>query len=288
MVTIERLLREGIKKLIDADISTPVLDADVLLYNILGVERAYLYMHREREVSEKTRKKFWDGIEKRAKHMPIQYIVNRQEFMGLDFRIEEGVLIPRGDTEILVEKILDIYKDNYYPDMAKIIEIGTGSGVIAVSLAKYIDNCSITAIDICSNALNVAVKNANLHNVEDKIKFYLGNLFEPIDKKGEYKNYDFIVSNPPYISRSEINTLGTKVKNYEPYLALDGGEDGLDFYRKIIPKSMDFLRKGGRLLFEIGCKQGKDVSKILDRYGFKNIDILQDLAGLDRVVVGGT
>ncbi len=289
MVTIGRLLREGAKKLMEADISTPGLDAEVLLYNLLGVERFYLHMHKEKEVSEGIQKKFRIGIEKRAKHMPIQYIVNRQEFMGLDFWIEEGILIPRADTEILVEKVIDIYKNNYYPDMVKIIDIGTGSGAIAVSLAKYIENCSIMAIDICPDALRVAAKNADFHGVNNKITFYLGDLLEPIDRREEYGTYNFVISNPPYIPKRMIDTLGGGVRDYEPHLALDGGIDGLNFYRKITVNAKKFFKKdGGCLMFEIGHDQGKDVSKILDINGFINIEVLQDLAGLDRVIVGAT
>ncbi len=289
MVTIGRLLREGAEKLLEADIPTPGLDAEVLLYNLLSVERIYLHMYREKEVSEEIQKKFWIGIEKRAKHMPIQYIVNRQEFMGLDFWIEEGILIPRADTEILVEKVMDIYESNYYPYKVKIIDIGTGSGAIAVSLAKYIDNCSIAAIDICPDALRVAVKNADFHKVNDKITFYLGNLLDPVDRKEEYGTYNFVISNPPYIPKRVIDTLDGGVRDYEPHLALNGGIDGLNFYRKITVKAKKFFKKdGGYLMFEIGHDQGKDVSEILEINGFKNIEVLQDLAGLDRVIVGAT
>ena len=221
--------------------------------------------------------------------MPIQYIVNRQEFMGLDFWIEEGILIPRADTEILVEKVMDIYESNYYPYKVKIIDIGTGSGAIAVSLAKYIDNCSIAAIDICPDALRVAAKNADFHKVNDKITFYLGNLLDPVDRQEEYGTYNFVISNPPYIPERVIDTLDGGVRDYEPHLALDGGIDGLNFYRKITVKAKKFFKKdGGYLVFEIGHGQGKDVSKILEINGFKNIEVLQDLAGLDRVIVGAT
>lgn len=289
MVTIGRLLREGAEKLLEADIPTPGLDAEVLLYNLLSVERIYLHMYREKEVSEEIQKKFWIGIEKRAKHMPIQYIVNRQEFMGLDFWIEEGILIPRADTEILVEKVMDIYESNYYPYKVKIIDIGTGSGAIAVSLAKYIDNCSIAAIDICPDVLRVAAKNADFHKVNDKITFYLGNLLDPVDRQEEYGTYNFVISNPPYIPERVIDTLDGGVRDYEPHLALDGGIDGLNFYRKITAEAKKFFKKdGGYLVFEIGHDQGKDVSKILEINGFKNIEVLQDLAGLDRVIVGAT
>ena len=209
--------------------------------------------------------------------------------MGLDFWIEEGILIPRADTEILVEKVMDIYESNYYPLKVKIIDIGTGSGAIAVSLAKYIDNCSIAAIDICPDVLRVAAKNADFHKVNDKITFYLGNLLDPVDRQEEYGTYNFVISNPPYIPRRVIDTLDGGVKGYEPHLALNGGIDGLNFYRKITVKAKKFFKKdGGYLMFEIGHDQGKDVSEILEINGFKNIEVLQDLAGLDRVIVGAT
>lgn len=288
MVTIGQLLNDGTKKLNSAGIATARLDAEVLLYNLLDADKIYLYKYREKEVPKEIQKKFWTGIKKRAECMPIQYIVNKQEFMGLDFWVEKGILIPRADTEILVEKILDIYKNNYYPNAVKIMDIGTGSGAIAVSLAKYIGNCLITAIDVCPAALNVAAKNAGIHKVENKIVFYLGNLFDPINKQEEYGTYDFIISNPPYIPKSEIEILSSNVKDYEPCLALDGGTDGLDFYRKITAEAKKYFKNNGWLLFEIGYNQGKDVSIILNINRFKNINILKDLAGLNRVIMGHT
>ncbi|HZK56810.1 MAG TPA: peptide chain release factor N(5)-glutamine methyltransferase [Clostridia bacterium] len=288
MVTIAQLLKEGTRELIRANVPAARLDAEVLLYNLLEVERVYLYMYREKQVPGEVQEKFWYGIKKRAKHMPIQYIVNSQEFMGLDFWVEEGILIPRADTEILVEKVLDIYKNNYHPEMVKIMDIGTGSGAIAVSLAKYIDNCTVVAIDIHPNALKIADKNADFHKVKDKIMFYSGDLFDPIDEQNEYGTYDFIISNPPYIPKFIIETLDSNVKDYEPRMALDGGDDGLDFYRKIAKEAKKYLKKDSWLLFEIGYDQKKDVSKILNINGFKNVDVFKDLAGLDRVIVGET
>lgn len=287
MVTIHQLLMEGSQKLTSADIDTARLDAEIILYSLLNVDRIYLYMYREKEVSREIQKHFWAGIEKRANHMPVQYIVNRQEFMGLDFWVEEGILIPRPDTEILVEKAIDIYKNRYEPEPVKIIDIGTGSGAISVSLAKYIENSRVAAVDICPKAIKVASQNAKTHRVDHKLKFYLGSLFQPINKE-EYRTFDFVISNPPYIPKEDIDTLGRGVKDYEPHQALDGGEDGLDFYRIITREAVNYLKDGGYLLFEIGYNQGKDVSEILNINGFKNINVLKDLAGLDRVVVGHT
>lgn len=286
MVTIKQLLIQGTEKLKDAGMSTPRLDAEVLLYNLLNVERIYLHMHSEKEVSNETQKAFWEGIEKRRNHMPIQYIVNKQEFMGLDFRVEEGVLIPRGDTEILVEKVINVYEKNYFPNKVKIMDIGTGSGAIVVSLAKYINNSLLTAIDISPKALAIATQNANSNGVEKKITFHLGSLFNPLQGKDEYKTYDFIISNPPYIPKAVVETLDSGVKDYEPRLALDGGEDGLDFYREITKGAKDYLKEDGWLLFEIGYDQGEAVSQLLNVNGFNDIKVLQDLAGLDRVVFG--
>jgi len=286
MVTIGQLLKEGTEKLKNIGVSTPRLDAEVLLYNLLDVERIYLIMYPDKEVSKENEVKFWSYIEKRANNMPIQYIVNNVEFMGLDFYIEEGVLIPRGDTEILVEKAIDIYEKEFSPNSVKIMDIGTGSGAIVVSLAKYIKNSILTAIDISPKARTIASMNARLNCVENKITFHLGSLFNPIKGEDEYKTYDFIISNPPYIPRAVVETLDPGVKDYEPHLALDGGEDGLDFYREITIGAKDYLKEEGWLLFEIGYDQGESVSELLNINGFKDINVLQDLAGLDRVVLG--
>jgi len=206
--------------------------------------------------------------------------------MGLEFMIEQGVLIPRGDTEILVEKVIDIYEKEFSPNSVKIMDIGTGSGAIVVSLGKFINNSILTAIDISPKALEIAKKNANSNGVENKITFHLGSLFNPIKGEDEYKTYDFIISNPPYIPRAVVETLDPGVKDYEPHLALDGGEDGLDFYREITVGAKDYLKDEGWLLFEIGYDQGESVSELLNINGFKDINVLQDLAGLDRVVLG--
>lgn len=286
MVTIGQLLKEAAEGLQEAGLPTPKLDAEVLLCNLLDVERIHLHIYPEKEVSEEVQRIFWQGIDQRKKHMPIQYIVKKQEFMGLDFHVEEGILIPRGDTEILVEKAMEIYEKNYAPNKVKIMDIGTGSGAIVVSLAKFISNSTLTAIDISPKALEVARKNASTHGVNHKIRFLEGSLFTPIHGKDEKEGYDFIVSNPPYIPRAVVDTLDPGVKDYEPHLALDGGEDGLEFYREITMGAREYLKKEGWLLFEIGYDQGESVSQLLKMNGFKDVNVIQDLAGLDRVVLG--
>ncbi len=286
MVTIKELIVKGTERLNKVDIDTPKLDTEVLLSNLLKVERIYFHMYPEKEVSEEIEAEFWDSIEKREKLMPVQYIVNKQEFMGLDFKVEEGVLIPRGDTEILVEKTIDIYDKEFSPNSVNIMDIGTGSGAIVVSLAKYINKSNLTAIDVSSKALEIAKENADNNKVENKIRFLQGSLFDAIGGKDEYKAYDFIVSNPPYIPKDVVDTLSPVVKDYEPHLALDGGKDGLDFYRAITKGAKDYLKDGGYLLFEIGYDQGEDLIKILKYNEFRNVKVLKDLAGLDRVVLG--
>lgn len=286
MVRVRDLIMKATERLKKVEIDTPKLDAEVLLSNLLEVDRIFFHMYPEKEVTKEIERKFWAWVEKRQKLMPVQYIVNKQEFMGLNFKVEEGVLIPRGDTEILVEKTIEIYKKEFSPDNVKIMDIGTGSGAIVVSLGKYIDNSNLTAIDISTKALNIAKENAKTHKVENKIRFLEGSLFDPIHEKDEYKTYDFIISNPPYIPKKLVNTLNSGVKDYEPHLALDGGEDGLDFYKAITVGAKEYLKNGGHLLFEIGHDQGEDLTQILNNNGFKHVEVVKDLASLDRVVLG--
>ncbi|SES82375.1 release factor glutamine methyltransferase [Natronincola peptidivorans] len=286
MITAKEILKEAVEKLKAKNIDTPQLDAEVVLCNLLGIERVKLHIYPEMEISREICHRYWEAVEKRLKHMPVQYIINRQEFMGLDFWVEEGVLIPRGDTEILVEKVIELYRKHYSPDSVKVLDIGVGSGAISVSLAAFIQDCRVTAVDISPKALKVALKNAKTHQVEDKITFAEGSLFTPLVERNKKEGFDFIVSNPPYIPKQIIANLSKEVKDYEPSLALDGGEDGLDFYRKIVEEAPMFLRKEGWLVFEIGHDQGEDLSKIMEKKDFRHIEIIKDLAGLDRVIIG--
>jgi release factor glutamine methyltransferase len=220
-------------------------------------------------------------IQDRLKGRPIAYIVNNREFMGLDFYVEEGVLIPRPDTEPLVEEVIELVKGK---ENLKIVDIGTGSGAITVSLAKYIKDCQVYSLDISDKALSIGLKNAISNNVEDKINFIKSNIFSGIEDKG--LELDVIVSNPPYIRRADIETLHTQVKDYEPYIALEGGEDGLNFYRDITRESVKYLKDKGILAFEVGHDQAEDVSEILKHNGYTNIYTKKDLQGIDRVVIG--
>ena len=302
MLTIEQVLKKATIKLRtckikessmlvrghteQVDIKTPQLDAEVILYNLLGVDRIKLHIYPEKKISQEICRKFWVDVEKRESGMPVQYIVNRQEFMGLDFFVEKGVLIPRADTELLVVESLEICKTKLFKPFVEVFEIGTGSGAISVSLTKFIDRIRIKAVDISEKAIEVAKKNAYTHEVDEKIEFMLGDMFAPILNKGEENFFDIIISNPPYIPKREIEALIPQVKNYEPLLALDGGEDGLDFYRKIIEQSPNFLKEKGWLALEIGHDQGEKTSGLMNERGFRNVAVKKDLAGFDRVIVG--
>ncbi|MGV8145828.1 MAG: peptide chain release factor N(5)-glutamine methyltransferase [Alkaliphilus sp.] len=286
MVTVEQILKKATQKLKKLEMKTPQLDAEVILCNTLGVDRIKLHIYPEMKISQEMCRKFWIDVEKRENNMPVQYIVNLQEFMGLDFLVEKGVLIPRADTELLVEESMKICKEKFAKLPTEALEIGVGSGAISVSLAKFIDEIRIKAIDISKKALEVAKKNAKTHGVDEKIEFLLGDIFAPITNKDEESFFDIIVSNPPYISNGDIETLIPQVKDYEPLIALVGGEDGLDFYRNIIAKSPNFLKDKGWLVLEIGYDQGCKVSELMEERGFKKIVVKKDLAGHNRLVIG--
>lgn len=260
--------------------ATPRLDVETLLQKVLGVDRLYILLNLERALSQEEEKEFNKLINQRLDNRPIAYIVGNREFMGLDFFVEEGVLIPRPDTEVLVEEVIKLAKEN---DAKNILDIGTGSGAITVSLAKYLENIKVTSVDISETALKIGQKNAIDNEVNDKITFVKSDLFENIDKE---KKFDIIVSNPPYIKREVIDTLDKQVKDYEPYGALEGGIDGLDFYRAITKQSKDYLKEGGILAYEVGHDQSEDVSKLMEMDGYTNIYTIKDLQQIDRVVIG--
>ena len=209
---------------------------------------------------------------------PIQYIIGRTEFCGLDITVNEDVLIPRPETELLVDKVAAIARNN--GQGIRVLDLCTGSGCIAIALTKRVSDCKINASDISDKALDVARLNASRHGVSDKISFFKSDLFGNIDDR-----FDIIVSNPPYIARFEFETLQKEVLR-EPRMALDGGEDGLDFYRKIVADAPDHLRPGGQVIFEIGFGQAGEVCKILQERGvFKVVGIEKDFNGIDRVVI---
>ena len=279
-MTIKEIIIEYSSKLEEIS-STPRLDVEILLQKSLGdVDRLYILLNLDKVLSEDEEKTFIKYINERLENRPIAYIVGNREFMGLDFYVKEGVLIPRPDTEILVEEVIELAKNK---GNINILDIGTGSGAITVSLAKYLPNAKITSVDIEDIPLEVGRINAKSNEVEDRIEFVKSNLFENIDKD---MKFDIIVSNPPYIKREVVETLDKQVKDYEPYTALEGGEDGLDFYREITKQSKSYLKEKGILAYEVGHDQSEDVSKLMIDGGYTNIYTKKDLQGFERVVIG--
>lgn len=278
-MTIKELITRYSKEL-ESISSTPRLDVEILLQKVLDVDRLYILLNLEKTLSEDEKILFNKFINERLNNRPIAYIVENREFMGLDFYVKEGVLIPRPDTEILVEEVIELGKNK---GPINILDIGTGSGAITISLAKYLDNAKVTSVDISDIALEIAKRNAISNDVDNKINFIKSDLFTNIDKN---MKFDIIVSNPPYIKREVIETLDKQVKDFEPYNALEGGIDGLDFYRTITSQAKDYLKKGGILAYEVGHDQSEDVSKLMEKDGYTNIYTRKDLQQIDRVVIG--
>lgn len=264
----------GMQKLKEAEIGEAQLDARLLLEEVCGTDHNTLLCHGDREVSEAEEEQYRKALEQRAVHVPLQHLLGYQDFMGLRFQVNEYVLIPRQDTEILVEEAM-----RYLHDGMRILDLCTGSGCILLSLLHYSNDCEGVGVDISQEALWVAAQNAELLDI--KADFLKSDLYEKVTGK-----FDLLVSNPPYIERKVIPTLMEEVREYDPYIALDGGEDGLDFYRRIIGGAQDYLKRGGQILMEIGSGQAKAVSELLREAGFKEIDVCRDFAGLDRVVSG--
>jgi release factor-specific protein-(glutamine-N5) methyltransferase len=278
---IEELIKTGTFTLKENGIDTARLDAELLLGNIIEKDRVYLITHKEDEVSKEDAEKYFDLIEKRRNKMPVKYILNKCEFMGIEFYVEEGVLIPRGDTEILVDEVLKIIEEN---QEMQICDLCSGSGAVGISLAHFRQNIKVDLIDYYPIPEKVSLINIEKNKLEDRVFFIKSDLLEESIKNN--KIYDIIVSNPPYIEECEIGKLMEDVKNYEPHTALNGGNDGLDFYRKIIDQSQYTLRESGILAFEIGYNQGEAVKLLMENNGFTNVKIVKDFASLDRVVVG--
>ena len=277
--TVSQILLEAKKSLKQSGAVSYALDAELLLMKVLNFTKTELFTKDTVFLTKEEQENYEFLIEERKKGVPVQYLLGECEFMGLPFYVNESVLIPRPDTEILIETVLEYHKKKGFQ---KVLDIGTGTGCIAVSIAHY-TNMQVYAVDISENALKTAQKNAQKNHV--MIEFIKSNLFLSFSESF-YHTFDIIVSNPPYICTEEIETLMTEVKDFEPRLALDGGKDGLFFYREIVEQSRKFLKEDGYLFFEIGCEQAEQVKNIMELSGFEEIEIKKDLAGLDRVIVG--
>jgi len=258
-------------------------EVELLFTDILNCDRLSLHQNKNLFLDKEKSAFISAALKRRIKGEPIQYILGKAEFMGLEFKVTPDVLIPRQETELLVEKVIDIVRGPQCPAVHSILDIGTGSGCIAVSLARLLPDAAITAIDISPIALAVARQNALLNSVSDRINFIQSDLFSGIGHRPSA--IGLIISNPPYIPSDEINKLQPEIQ-YEPVMALDGGEDGLDFYRRIIRESPDCLLKGGFLVMEIGFNQRLPVENIFKKSGkFEIIEVVKDYNNIDRIII---
>ncbi len=273
-MTLQKAFEYGRNALVAAGIEDAEIDAWLLLEYVTGITRAQYYMDMQKVLSAEQKATYLSHIEKRKSHIPLQHITGVQEFMGLEFCVNEHVLVPRQDTEVLVESVLEVLESEMH-----VLDMCTGSGCILISLLKLKQGMSGVGVDISEAALRVAEKNCRKHGV--KAELLHSDLFEQVQG-----SYDVIVSNPPYIRTAVIEGLQEEVKLHDPMLALDGMEDGLHFYRKIVEKSPEYLKRGGKLYFEIGHDQGGDVKSLMENAGFADVTVKKDLAGLDRVVSG--
>ncbi|WP_254904677.1 peptide chain release factor N(5)-glutamine methyltransferase [Clostridium tyrobutyricum] len=273
------LLTYGYEKL--RDIDSYKLDTQLLLGKVLNKDKLFLLINRDYEVDKDKIEEYYKLLNLREKRMPVKYILGECEFMGLSFNVERGVLIPRPDTETLVEEAINKIKENNFEHVC---DVCCGSGIIGISIAKLVDNVRVRCCDKFPLACEITRKNIKKYSLENRVQVLRSDLLQGFIVDDE--KFDIIVSNPPYIKESDIDTLMNDVKDYEPYEALCGGKDGLKFYKKIITQSLELLNKGGILMFEIGYDQRAEVESILRENGFTDIGCNKDLAGRDRVVYG--
>lgn len=272
-MTVEELVTKGVEELESASVPEAQLNAMYLLEYTMHVRRMEYFLNKQRIVTKEEEEVYFSAIAMRKSRIPLQHITGEQEFMGYTFLVNEHVLIPRQDTEILVEEVIKFAKGK------RILDMCTGSGCIILSLEQLCEPKYAMGVDISLDALAVASENGN--RLGSKVHWLQSDLFSKVTEK-----FDVIVSNPPYIERKEIPKLMEEVRCHEPNLALDGGEDGLDFYRRIILESGEYFEHQGHLCFEIGYNQGEAVSLLMRKAGFRDCRIIKDLAGLDRVVIG--
>lgn len=278
-MTYRECYEQGCRTLQAAGIEEAILDARLLLEAVCGTDRNDLLVHGEQPVMPQAEEKYLHWIRQRTEHIPLQQLTGEQDFMGLTFSVNEHVLIPRQDTEILVEEVLKELHDRM-----RILDMCTGSGCILLSLLHYSNDCEGLGVDLSAEALEVAGRNVLKVLTPEKAEhahFLQSDLFEKVEGK-----FEIIVSNPPYIASAEVEKLMPEVRDHEPRMALDGTEDGLHFYRRIIKEAGKHLVNSGMLFFEIGYDQGQAVSELMRAQGYREVQVVQDYAGLDRVVLG--
>jgi release factor glutamine methyltransferase len=281
--TISKILdwtTEYLKKL---NMEWPHLEAEILLAHALDLKRIGLYTNYERILRAEELSRFKQLIQRRSKHEPIAYITGNQPFMSLDFHVDRSVLIPRPETEKLVEVVIDLIKSSIVHRPSSLVaDIGTGSGAIAVSLTKYLPQIKVIGIDSSANAVKIAQKNAERHKVNDRCEFVVGDMLNQFD---DTCKFDIVASNPPYIPTADINALQADVKDYEPREALDGGEDGLLYIKKLIQDSPKYLKDDGYLMFEFGINQADNIME-LTKDKFEETKIIKDASGVERLYLG--
>ncbi len=282
MMTVLKALHWATNYLKDSGIDHPRLNAELLLAHALRLHKEQLYIRLNDLLTEVERERMEELVQRRASREPLQYILGRQEFWSIPLKVDPRVLIPRPETEHLVEEAISILKNISSQKIPSVLELGTGSGAIAIALAKEGRGMFLVATDLSEDALRVARENAKEAGVSDRICWVKGDLLQPF----RFKNrFDLILSNPPYVPDSEIDELAGEIKDHEPLLALKGGEDGLDFYRRLIPQLPFYLKRGGWILLEVGSSQAERVSELIKAVGpFQNVQGVKDLAGIERVV----
>lgn len=276
-MTVSEILKNAAAVLQSSGIAEPLREAKSLLSFVLNRNQTFLIAHPEYELSDDEKKRFENFLKRRERREPFQYIVGRQEFYGLDFAVAKDVLIPRPETEIIVENAIEILRET---ENAKICEVGIGSGCIAISILRHANSAAAIGLDISPKALAIARKNAETHRVAERLELKTSDVFDIFDDE----KFDLIVSNPPYISLEEMRTLQAEVRDYEPLTALTDGKDGFSIIEKIIADAPRFLNSKGYLLMEIGFNQAISIQKIFDKNIWRRFEILPDLQGIPRTV----
>jgi release factor glutamine methyltransferase len=283
--TIRELMKSAIEHLQKQGLEDARLNVELLLAHALDFQRIQLYVNFDKPLTPDEIEKFRALFERRLKREPVQYIIGSVSFMGMHFAVDPRVLIPRPETETLIEQIILFCRRYPVDEPIHILEVGTGSGNIAIAIAKFIKNAFVTAIDISSDAIAVAQKNARLHSVESRIKFICVDIFDQTEKLLQAQ-YDLIVSNPPYVSRDEWDQLQVEIKEFEPSEAVTDGKDGFKFYHRIAEIVPDVIKPGGGVVLEVGINQAEEVIHRLEDAGLEQVQVAPDLQGIPRVVVG--
>ena len=283
--TIRELMKSAMEHLQRKGFEDVRLNVELLLAHALDLQRIQLYLHFDRPLTPEELTNFRSLYERRLKREPVQYIIGSTNFMGLHFAVDSRVLIPRPETETLIEQTMLLCQRYPSSKTIQVLEVGTGSGNIAVSIAKYIKHAHVTAIDISRDALDVAEMNARMHSVDSQILFSLTDIFDSADELFQ-KRFDLLVSNPPYIPKDEWAQLQTEVKDFEPSMALTDGKNGLQFYYRLISLIPDILKSGGGIMLEVGFNQAQKVAREMKNAGIEQLQIVNDLQGIPRVVSG--